>query len=84
MKYVIIEKMGMEVPLMFPDCVSHETFADMNPISAAKFKINLIPMSGEFGDTTNNVITYGESTSLKLKSRPEDADIIQHAFEFEE
>jgi hypothetical protein len=78
MKYVIVEKMGIEVPLMFPDCVPHETFADMKPVSAAKFFVSV--------DSKDNKVytTYGESTSLKLKPRPEDADIIQHAFEFEE
>jgi hypothetical protein len=85
MKYVIIKELGVEVPIMFPDIVPHNTFVDKEPISAGKFKIEI--------DTTNSTesknkdsltyFTYGESTSLKLKSRPEDASIIQHAFEFE-
>lgn len=78
MKYVIVEDMGIEVPIMFPDLVQHDKFIHMKPISAAKFFIAV--------DSKDNKVytTYGESTSLKLKSRPEDADIIKHAFEFEE
>ena len=80
MKYIIIKNQGVEVPIMFPDIVQHNTFADMNPISAGKFGI------GNFDIGTFNVDwkVYGESTSLKLQSRPEDADIIKHAFDFAE
>ena len=74
MKYVIIEKMGNEVPIIFPDFIEHDTFADMKPISAGKF----------FWPYENTVITtHGKSTSLKLESRPEDGSIIRHALEFE-
>ena len=54
--------------------------------SSGKFKIvydeNAENKYGDFGEMV--VKTYGESTSLKLKPRPEDADIIKHAFTFEE
>jgi hypothetical protein len=49
----------------------------MNPISAGKFTIR-------YNVEDKLVVhTYGRSSSLKLESRPEDADIIKHAFEFE-
>ena len=77
MKYVIVNHNGCEVPHMFPDMVEHETFAAMNPISAGKFTIR-------YNVEDKLVVhTYGRSSSLKLESRPEDADIIKHAFEFE-
>ena len=78
MKYVILKELGIEVPIMFPDMVPHNTQADKEPISAGKFRISI--------DVNDKRIyhVWGESTGLKLQSRPEDADIIRHAFEFEE
>jgi hypothetical protein len=81
MKYVIVEINGCEVPLMFPDCVKHDTFAEMKPIAAAKFSTIVDTSSGE---PKLLYKVYGKSKSLNLKCRPtEDSDIIQHAFEFE-
>ena len=85
MKYVIIKDQGIEVPIMFPDIVQHNAFADKEPISAGKFRIEIDTKHTTETKNKDQIIyeTYGESTSLKLKSRPEDASIIQHAFEFE-
>lgn len=80
MKYVIVKELGVEIPIMFPDMVPHNAFADKEPISGGKFRAEIEP---EYLDEIV-IMTYGESTSLKLKPRPEDADIIKHAFEFEE
>jgi hypothetical protein len=77
MKYVIVHHTGCEIPYMFPDMVQHETFTAMNPISAGKFTIRYD------GKDKLVVHTYGRSVGLKLESRPEDADIIEHAFKFE-
>ena len=77
MKYVIIEKMGAEVPILFPDFINHHTFKYMNPISAGFCSIDVVL------DGLLDYEVHGESASLKLKSRPEDADIIKHAFEFQ-
>ena len=86
MKYVIIKELGVEVPIMFPDIVPHNTFVDKEPISAGKFGIEIDTEHTTETKNKDQIIyeTYGESTSLKLKPRPEDASIIQHAFEFEE
>jgi len=77
MKYVIVEKMCMEVPIIFPDNILHDTFKDMKPISAGKFEIAYDGKNHKF-----IFEAYGDSKSLNLKPRPEDKDIIQHAFEF--
>lgn len=78
MKYVIIKDLGIEVPIIFPDMILHNAFADKEPISAGKCSISI--------DVEDKIIyhAWGGSESLKLKSRPEDAEIIKHAFEFEE
>jgi len=78
MKYVIVKNNGCEVPHMFPDMVEHVMFRYNDPVSAGKFRISTNADNGEL-----IYEVYGESTSLKLKHRPEDADIIRHAFEFE-
>ena len=80
MKYVIVNHNGCEVPIMFADVIEHVMFKYNDPISAGKFRAEIEP---EYLDEIV-ITTYGESTSLKLKPRPEDADIIKHAFEFQE
>lgn len=71
MKYIIIEYMSMEVPVFFPDIVPHGIFAYLNPISAG------------FTEATVNG-AHGSSVGLKLKSRPQDAEIIKQIKIFEE
>jgi hypothetical protein len=81
MKYVIIEKSGMEVPIMFPDMIQHDSFVDINSgekiISAGKFEIAYDRKNLKYIFST-----WGKSVSLGISSHPEDADIIHHAFEF--
>ena len=78
MKYVIIKVMDMEVPIIFSDFIDHTNFVHMKPISAGKCKVDIDPDEGVF------YMVYGNSVSLKLKSRPEDAELITNAFKFEE
>ena len=73
MKYVIIEKNFAEVPIIFPDMIPHDFFSNLKPISAGKMRVG----------KNNEYFAWGASHSLQLKSRPEDAEIIKHAFEFE-
>lgn len=70
-------KMGSEVPIIFPDFILHTTFAHMNPIHAGNLEIGIDPDEGIFYEVS------GGSISLGLKSRPVDAEIIKHTFEFE-
>ena len=77
MKYVIVEKVGSEIPIIFPDFIFYKTFEHMKPISAGNLEIGIDSDEGIFYEVS------GKSTSLKLQSRSVDAEIIKHAFEFE-
>jgi hypothetical protein len=69
-KYIIVNRMGLELAIIVPEPVNHSDAINLNlcrPISAGFYWIN----------EDNTVRTDGRSTSLQLCSRPEDADIIQ-------
>ena len=82
MKYVILEKDGLELPIIFPDIIDHSTFAHIprsKPISAGFLEV--------YGDDCElegaticekaiKVYAHGMSVSLKLSNRPEDSDIL--------
>jgi len=76
-KYVIIEKNGIEQPLIFGECLNHAdaVFGKDGIISAG-----FVQIYSE--DNQVKVCCFGESVSLKLKSRKEvdDAIIISHLF----
>jgi len=88
MKYVIVKDRGCEMPVMFPDPMVHKTFKNLVPIAAGMYEVYTATihreMSGHCGEPVLKVRVWGKSVSLDgLKSRPEDADIIKHALEFE-
>lgn len=72
-KYVIIEVDGMEVPLIFSRMLSHEVVATA-----------LLPSVHAAGycelDAAGKWTTSGQSVSLKLDSRPQDAEILNAEF----
>ena len=69
MKYVVVVKMGLEVPILLPACVSHDTIK--GAVSAGF--VDLVPL----GSDVMLVNAYGESFSLGKKSRGEkDAELI--------
>jgi hypothetical protein len=72
MKYVIVEYAGVQTPFLFPAHIPHDSLRHFRPISAGFFCVS----SGEKGMV--NVSVWGDSESLKLKSRKEDAEIIAH------
>ena len=81
MKYIIVDYRGCEVPILFEDVIEHSTFnnAFSHIVSAGECKIIATKEENkECRTVTNefNVNAFGESQSLKLKSRPEDAEII--------
>jgi len=67
----------MELPVVFSTLIEHSA------IQIRGFK----PISAGFCEVWTDIYdvisyaVYGESNSLKLKSRPEDADIINREFE---
>ena len=63
-----------EIPVVFPLYVAHDTFKNLNPISAGFVNV----------DSNRVVDAFGDSVSLNLKSRERDAKIIQLAFNIHE
>jgi len=59
---VVTDRDGSNIVIMFPAFYSHKCFAAENVVSAGFFHIG-----------TAGVVCYGESESLKVKSRKEDA-----------
>lgn len=70
MKYIIIRDSGIELPVIFDEIIKHDSFAELNPISAGfvTFEKDLL------GNTV--AVASGKSISLKKNSRPEDSQII--------
>lgn len=68
-KYIIIERDGIEAPLVFSRFLQHEHMAQFtggNVLSAGFCKL----------DSLGRWVTDGESVSLKLNVRPQDAQIL--------
>lgn len=68
MKYIIIEIQEMEVPILFPEFVQHESIwnrMDRPKVVSAGF-------------CTSTFDCYGESISLCIKSRKDDSLIIKN------
>lgn len=79
MKYVIIDHVGLELPIIFPDILNHSTFIELRPVSAGE--VQIYGADGPLPDACccENALrgcTYGKSVSLNLKSRPEDSELI--------
>lgn len=72
MKYIIFETLnGLRVPIIFPDFIDHSDIRNQcpmyKPLSAGRIHYN--------NDETTLICT-GESTTLRLKSLPEDEEFI--------
>lgn len=67
LKYIIIENNGLEFPILFHQCMQHN-------IVASRIGGSVVSAGFWSGNTA-----YGESVSLKLKSRPFDTDLIASA-----
>lgn len=50
--------------ILFPSSISHDKFENLNPVSAGFVKIYC-----------NEIVCFGESLSLGLKSAPEDSQL---------
>lgn len=72
MKYVIVEDWECELAILFNEIIKHDSVANGRKIISAGF----------CSIVNDSVAVWGESTSLKLKFRPEDAEIIQKAITF--
>lgn len=66
-KYVIIKHGPHEIAILFPELMEHSYFRYLKPISAGFFSFNF---------DKKKVYVFGESVSLKLQTRPSDAELI--------
>lgn len=77
-KYIIIEEMGIEIPVLFSENLSHDSFLRM-------FNRNQIVSAGFFQTKTYlgeiRVFTFGKSVSLKKESREIDEELIKKILE---
>ena len=74
MKYIIFEDDGLEFPVIFPAVAQHNSI-----IAHSKWGGKLTPVSAGFvalDFNAKDIFAYGDSFSLKLKSRPVDSAII--------
>lgn len=80
LKYVIIEFDGINTPFIFPELPNHVDVA--NALSESFWGGKIISGGFCWFDYKNNTwAVYGESTSLKMKSRPiEDVAIFNSTF----
>lgn len=75
MKYIILNVEGIECAVVFPDAVQHCNAVNLEQrkVLAAGFcSIRVAPADGE-----PRVKTWGESTSLRVKARPDDAQAVE-------
>lgn len=80
MKYIIFKDCGQECAIIFPDIINHSRFQNFNPISAGEVELYGAQEPLKTTCCCENAIdvnVFGQSTTLELKSRPEDAVIIQ-------
>lgn len=76
MKYIIFNRSGLEVPLIFPTTVNHIEIAQR---IGMVFKVVSAGQCSVGND--GKIYCWGESISLKVKSREEDTEIINRIME---
>ena len=83
MKYVIFETGSIPTALIFDPLVQHSSFKGLRPVSAGFFSLSEENVAEKYdcwmtsADFVPKVSVWGESVSLDIKSRPEDAEIIE-------
>ncbi len=75
MKYIVVLSDGFEGPIMFPDYFTHKEVAGNRKVVSAGFCDFTADQDG-----TIKGCAFGESTSLKLKSREEDSRLLTRLF----
>lgn len=72
-KYIVFERHGLEYPVVFPN-----HFVGHNEVKAG---FDEIVSAGFFHQSRNQVVCYGESVTLKKKSRPDiDSALLTNQF----
>lgn len=75
-KYIIIIRHGIELPILFDDILPHSTFRHLDPIRSGFFEMETSHTGQMNSGQVIEVTTFGESSSLKLKSEVEDQEVI--------
>jgi hypothetical protein len=88
-KYVILKEVKTQygsvslVPIIFPDCITHELVADhfggKENVESAGFMS--MGMAEEDSDDLREYSAWGESVSLGVESKDDDARLIRRVFE---
>ena len=89
-KYIVVEIMVgvsmFDTPILFPSFVGHDDMVRSLGIVPGKVLgagfVEFFPK--KYSDSVVEVSVYGESTSLGVASRPEDANLIRKALRLEE
>lgn len=69
MKYVVVNKDGMELAILFPDQVQHAEAVDRTAVNVVG--------AGFLRETTDGaVVCYGESVSLGIKAKAGDLEAV--------
>lgn len=69
-KYVIIQEMGLELPIVFNPIIDHSAVCQNKKVISAGYV--------SFDYDTGNHKVYGRSVTLNVSSRLEDAEIIRN------
>ena len=77
-KYIIYKEHSVDddneiTPIIFPKAIGHDVMVMM---LKKTFKDLIVISAGFVSIENNNLITYGDSFSLKIGSRPEDKTLI--------
>lgn len=75
MKYVIVQRLGMELAIIFHEIVTH--CSAVNRDDLAKDHATVLSAGMAHVNDEGRIETSGQSTSLGLKPRPQDAEIIE-------
>lgn len=78
MKYIMLEDIeGRKIPIIFPDHIVHADMAKLAcNLIARQQKAIVQPIAAGFISIGTDIMTFGESETLKLKSRTADAAYI--------
>lgn len=78
MKYVVVQNdMGQLVPIVFPKTINHNTIPKIG-------RCHTVVSAGFCYHDGKEWRAFGESMTLRIKSRPEDGKLITEAFKPEE
>lgn len=78
-KYIVYDTPLGEVPIIFPNHVEHAHVANMLDVRSEVLGAGFVSFESNPEDPTIVARCHGDSTSLGIRSRPDDRDIIQRA-----